>query len=217
LKFLVKPKPISEIVADANAAVDVYVSGDLKGSLAFLHDLHEAEQSEALKMKLKAIKEPLELGLFVDRYNVTGRPSLAYARQNLSGSNRADYTVWDDSMSWSRDLELTAVFERWDDFPKSSWEGDPAAQMVELERPRLPLAELQKKVQAEVIRILKKHARRGKYPSYWLSIYANLSLESYKLPPDYVAKVVKDKLATWPQSSNLEGVWVVSQRFDRVV
>jgi hypothetical protein len=213
----VKPKPISEIVADANAAVDAYVSGDLKGSLAFLHDLHEAEQSEALKMKLKLIKEPLELGLFVDRYNVTGRPSLAYARQNPSGSNRADYTVWDDSVSWSRDLELTAVFERWDDFPKSSWEGDPAAQMVELERPRLPLAELQKEVQAEVIRILKKHARRRNYPNYWLSIYANLSLESYGLPPDYVAKAVKDKLATWSPCGNLEGVWVVSQRFDRVV
>ena len=175
-KYLTKPKPISEIVADANAAVNAYVSGDLKGSLAFLHDLHEAEQNEALKMKLKAIKEPLELGIFVDRYNVTGRPSLVYASRNPSGSDRADYTVSSDSLSWSRYFELTAVFERWDDFPKSSWKGDPAARMVDLERPRLPLAELQKEVQAEVIRILKKHARRRNDPNYWLSIYANLSL-----------------------------------------
>jgi hemerythrin superfamily protein len=137
-----------EIIVPGRAAVggdeDAAVVGRVERAAV------DAVEGERMKIRMRSLADEI--------------PVLAAIRQNPSGGDRADYTVWDDSMGWSRDLELTAVFERWDDFPKSSWEGDLAAQMVELERPRLPLAELQKEVQAEVIRILKKHAMRRKLP-----------------------------------------------------
>ena len=204
------PRKIAEIVTEAEAAVDNYRSGALVGSAAFVYDLHEAKLTEELKAKLKPIKEPLELGLFVDAYNGTEKPSLIYAAENPAGSDRADYTVFDESLAWSLDLELAAIFERWDDFPKTPVPNDTSATYVNLSQPRLPIEELQRQVGSEIKRILKKHARRTDYPPYLLSIYANLSLAGYNLEPDYVAQVVAEKLKTWPPSKNLRGVYVIS-------
>ena len=204
------PRKIDEMVAEANAAIDGYRSGDLTGNVAYLHDLHEAKPTEELKAKLKRIKEPLELGLFVDAFNSAEKPPLTHAVENPAGINRADYTVFDESLAAAHDLELAAVFERWDDFPKTPVPNDASAMYVNLSEPRRPIAELQRQVGSEIKRILKKHARRTDYQPYLLSIYANLSLAGYNLEPDYVAQVVAQKLKTWPPSKNLRGVYVIS-------
>lgn len=73
--------------------------------------------------------------------------------------------------------------------------------------------QLRSEVTKEIKRVLKQHARRWKYPIYWLAIYVNLSLEAYQLPPDYVAKIVAEVLMTRPPSKNVEKVWVWNPHF----
>ncbi len=118
-------------------------------------------------------------------------------------------------MENSRDVELTSVWENDDDFPRVADREDPTITHVWLSTPRLPISELQAQVTKEIERVLYQHARRRKYPSYWLTIYANLSLEAYKLPSDYVARVVRDALIRKPASPNVERVWVWNMRLDR--
>lgn len=69
---------------------------------------------------------------------------------------------------------------------------------------------------ANIRRILNRHARRRKYPIYWLAIYANLSLEAYQMSPDYVARVVREALIRKPPSSNVERIWVWNTRLEAV-
>jgi hypothetical protein len=64
---------------------------------------------------LTSLKEALELGLFSEAYNRTKLPKLTYASRHPSRSGRADFTVWDESLRWSRDLELTSIWKRGDD------------------------------------------------------------------------------------------------------
>jgi hypothetical protein len=206
------------MVAEAEQQNAAYRSGGRVGSHAYVYDLHEAQQSEELKEKLKPIKEAQHLGMFRDAYNRKELPAIVGARKNPRGVGHADYTVFSESGDWEHDLELTSIFERWDDFPKWTDTEDPSVQHVELSEPRRPLEDLQSEVRKDVVRVLKSHARRTHYPKYWLSIYANLSLEAYQLPPDCVAQVVREKLKTWSPSGNLDGVFVIAPtRVDRIL
>jgi hypothetical protein len=193
---------IVDILAEADAAVDAM------GLNAFLDAIHRDDKTPALI----ELKEALALGQFAQLYNETNTPKLTYARANPARSGGADFTVWDEIESWSRDLELTSLWEREDDFPRTTDEEDPNATHVWLEMPRLPLPELRREVTKKIKRVLYQHARRRKYPTYWLAIYVNLSLEAYQLPPDYVAKIATDALSTKPPSSNVERVWVWNPR-----
>jgi len=191
-------KLIADILAEAEAAIEA-----LGGSRAFVDAIHRREKDPSLT----PLKEALALGQFAQLYNQRNTPKLTYARANPAGSGGADFTVWDETESWNRDLELTSVWEREDDFPHSATE-DPDVTEVWLSMPRLPLDQLRSEVTKEIKRVLKQHARRWKYPIYWLAIYANLSLEAYQLPPDYVAKIVGKALITKPPSNNVERIWV---------
>jgi hypothetical protein len=194
-------KTIVDILAEAEAAVDAM------GSRAFVDAIHRGDKTASLI----ELKEALALGQFAQLYNQENTPKLTFARANPAGSGGADFTVWDETESWSRNLELTSVWEREDDFPHCATE-DPDVTEVWLSMPRLPLDELRREVTKEIKRALKQHSRRRKYPTYWLAIYANLSLEAYKLPYDYVAKITRETLIATPPSNNVEQVWVWNPR-----
>ena len=197
--------PIADILAEAQAAVDTM------GSDAFDNALHRDDRTSAIT----ELKEKLELGLFAQFYNETNTPQLIYARANPRGSGGADYTVWDETQTWSRDLELTSLWEREDDVPRYTDENDPNVTHIELSMPRLPLDQLRGEVTKNIKRVLYKHARRRNYPTYWLTIYVNVSLAAYDLSPDYVAKITREALVAKPPSDNLEQVWVWNPRLHR--
>ena len=189
---------IVDILAEANATIDQM------GTTAFVDALHRGDNAPALM----EIKEALELGQFAELYNQTNTPKLIYAQANPPGSGRADFTVWDDTQNWSRDFEVTSLWEREDNFPQYTDEDDPDATHVELSLPRRTLDELLRELTKKIKRELYKHARRTHYPTYWLAVYTNFSREAYKVPPDYAAQVVTQALAAKPPSSNVERVWV---------
>jgi hypothetical protein len=195
-------KLIADILAEAEAAIEA-----MGGSRAFVDAVHQRKKDPSLT----PLKEALALRQFAQLYNQSNTPKLTYARGNPAGSGGADFTVWDEAESWNRDLELTSVWEREDDFPHCATE-DPDVTEVWISMPRLPLDQLRNEVTKEIKRVLKQHARRWKYPTYWLAIYANLSLEAYQLSPDYVAKIVAKALMTKPPSGNVEKVWVWNPR-----
>jgi hypothetical protein len=198
---------IGDIRAQADAAIDA-----MGGPRAFVDALHKGPKTEFLTR----LKEDLALVQFSEIYNPTNSPKLKYAARNLAGPDRADFTIWDESMEWSRDLELTSVWEREDDFPKVPDGEDPDVTHVWLSEPRLPLDQLCGDLTRNIRRVLDRHARRRKYPTYWLAIYANLSLEAYKLSSDYVAEIVRERLIQKSPSSNVERVWVWNMRLDLV-
>lgn len=191
-------KLIVDILAEANAAVDKM------GSTAFVDALHRGDNAPALV----EIKEALELRQFAELYNQINTPKLIYARANPRGSGRADFTVWDNNQKWSRDLELTSLWEREDNLPRYTDEKNPNITEVWLSLPRRPLDQLLRELTKKIKRDLYKHARRTNYSTYWLAIYANFSKEAYKVPPDYAAQVVAQALAVKPPSRNVERVWV---------
>ena len=195
-------KKIVDILAEADAAIDAM------GLNAFLDAIHRDDQGAALI----ALKEKLALGQFAELYNQNNTPHLTYAQPNPTRSGHADFTVWNETQSWSRDLEITSLWEREDDFPRYADESDPDITHIELSLPRVPLSQLRTEVTKNIKRVLYKHARRRKYPTYWLAIYVNMSLEAYQLPPDYVAAITAQALATKAPSSNLERVWVWNPR-----
>jgi hypothetical protein len=141
-----EPKLITEPVADAYAEISDYRSGDLTGSEAFVRDVNETEQSEELKARLNRIKGTFVLGMFQNAHNRMEHRELVYARRNSAGMERADYTVLDGSRQWERDLEIAAIFERWEDFPKWTDPADASVQHVELSEPGRPLEDLQREV-----------------------------------------------------------------------
>ncbi len=198
---------IDDIRAQAEAAIDA-----MGGSRAFVDALHKGSETEALTR----LKEDLALVQFFEIYNRTNSPKLKCAARNPAGPDRADFTIWDESREWSRDMELTSVWEGEDDFPKVPDKEDPDVTHVWLSEPRLPLDELRGELTRNIVRVLDSHARRRKYPPYWLAIYANVSTEAYKLPSDYVAKIVRERLAQKPPTSNVERVWVWNMRLDLV-
>ena len=99
-------KRIVDILAEADAAIDTM------GLNAFLDAIHRDNKTPAVI----ELKEKLALGQFAQFYNQTNTPKLTFARANPRGSGGADFTVWDETQSWSRDLELTSLWEREDDF-----------------------------------------------------------------------------------------------------
>ena len=103
-------RPIVDILAEADAAIDAM------GLNAFLDAIHRDDKTPALI----ELKEALALGQFAQLYNETNTPKLTYARANPARSGGADFTVWDETESWNRDLELTSIWEREDDFPRST-------------------------------------------------------------------------------------------------
>jgi hypothetical protein len=123
---------IVDILAEANATIDQM------GTTAFVDALHRGDNAPTLV----EIKEALELGQFAELYNQTNTPKLIYALANPPGSGRADFTVWDDTQNWSRDFEVTSLWEREDNFPQYTDEDEPDATHVELSLPRRPLDEL---------------------------------------------------------------------------
>jgi hypothetical protein len=173
------------------------------GSSAFAHRLHARDKAPSIV----ELKEALALGQFAQLYNQTNTPKLIYARANAPKSGGADFTVWDETQSWCRDLELTSVWGREDDFPRYADENHPDLTHVDLQSPRRPVEELRHALTKHIKRVLDKHVRRTNYPPYWLAIYVN-GLHWYDLPDDYVAKTVSEALVTKPPSSNVERVWV---------
>ena len=192
------PKPIADILAEADAAIDEM------GPNAFLDAIHRDDQTPVLI----ELKETLALGQFAQFYNQANAPKLTFARANPRGSGSADFTVWDETQSWSRDLELTSLWEREDDFPRYADDQDQNVTHIELSTPRLPLDQLRREVTKNIKRVLYRHARRRNYPTNRLAIYVNLSLAAYELPPDYVAKITTEALVAKPPSNNVECVWV---------
>jgi hypothetical protein len=190
-------KLIVDIFAEANAAVDKM------GTSAFVDALHRGDNTPVLV----EIKEALALGQFAELYNLTNDPKRIYARANPRGTGSADFTVCDGARAWSRDLELTSLWEREDNFPHTATE-DPNVIEVSLSMPRRPLDELRREITKKIKRDLYKHARRNNYPTYWLAIYANFIQEAYKVGPDYAAKVVGEALIAKPPAGNVERVWV---------
>jgi hypothetical protein len=190
-------KRIVDILEEANAARDAM------GSNAFHDAIHRDDQTPALI----ELKEKLALGQFAQFYNQTNTPKLIYARANAPGSGGADFTVWDETQSWTRDLELTSVWGREDDFPRYTDENHPHLIHVDLSSPRRPLEELRRELTKHIKSVVKKHARRTNYPAYWLAIYVT-GLHWYNFSPDYVANTVSEALVTRPPSSNVERVWV---------
>ena len=183
------------------------------GSRAFVGALHNGSRTQFLTR----LKEDLALVQFSELFNQTNSPQLKYASRNAAGIGRADFTVWDRSLEMNRDLELTSVWGGEDDFPKVVDEHNPDLTHIFLSAPRLPLNELRDELAKNIRRIVNRHARRKKYPIYWLAIYANLSFEAYQLPSDYVAKMVLEALARKPPSGNVEQIWVWNHmRLDRV-
>jgi hypothetical protein len=197
------PKLIEDICAKAETDIE-----EMGGPLAFFNAVHRCDNPPFLFDHLMQIKEALQLGQFAQLYNQTNIPKLIYACKHPPHSGHADFTVWDETQSWKRDLELTAVWARDDDFPRYTDKDNPNVALIELSTPRLPIEELRREVTKIIKRCLYQHARRPNNPPYWLVIYVNVSLEAYQLPSDYVAKFVSHALATKPPGSNVERVWV---------
>lgn len=110
------------------------------------------------------------MGQFAQLYNLTNSPKLIYARANPCGTGRADFTVWDGTQAWSRDLELTSLWEREDNFPRYTDKNNPDITDVWLSLPRRPLDQLRRELTNKIKRDLYKHARRRDYPTFWLAI-----------------------------------------------
>jgi hypothetical protein len=200
-------RAIIDLFAEAEAGIEA-----MGGSRGFVDAVHHGSKTDSL-IKLK---EDLALGQFSEFYNRGNSPKLGYAQRNERGSGRADFTVWDEALRWNRDLELTSIWEREDDFPRIPDEDDPDGTHVVLSEPRLPLDQLQAEVRKYIKRVLYQHARRRDYPPYWLAIYNNLSLMAYNLPPDYVANIVRESLIRKPPTGNLKRIWVWNPRLDLV-
>jgi hypothetical protein len=166
--------PAESLITFARTALERLGLGDAEagietmgGTLAFVNALHKGSKSD----ELTELKEGLELGQFAEICNRTNIPRLVYAARNAPRSGRADFTVWDETLTWSRDIELTSIWDNDDDFPRVTDKEDPSITHVWLSAPRLPITELQVQITREIKRVLRHHARRSKYPPYWLSIY----------------------------------------------
>jgi len=198
----VKLRLITEILADNREKARAM------GDSAF----HAALHKNPIDPTLKELKESLELGFFAELYNsLSNTPKLLYASHNPDQNDRADFTVWDSSRTWSRDVESTS-FWREGDFPEIGTD-DPWFKHVLIDNPKKPF-ELQRKLEREIRRVVKSHARRVKYPAYWLICYANISLQYYDLKPSHAADVVRQFLIERPPSPNLERVWLWKDQID---
>ncbi len=191
---------ITEIFDGARAQVDAM------GSAEFVRRLHAGgeEQNE----NMTRLKEDLELGYFAEQYNAANEPALVWAQLNPPGSGHADFTVWSEDKSWSRDLELTSAWEDEDAFPKTQNKDNPGMIDVLLSEPREPLRVLRDRLQRAIENNLKRHAKRRNYPPYWLAIYVNFSREAYQVKPDWVAEIVREALRRKPPTPNVERAWV---------
>jgi hypothetical protein len=184
---------IREIYEEAKRLADGMGQG-------FLDALHSDEPASG---ELKEIKEGLELGGFMLRYNDTNKPNLMYAVRNPAGSRRADYTVFDEDQSLVCDLELTSIWERPKTWRKESDDENPDMMHVYIdESARFPSYD-------HLERTIEKHLRTD-YPPYWLVIYDNSNRAFRDLPRDEGARRIRqiidrrrDRLPP-----NLQQVWV---------
>ncbi len=195
-------KFIVDIYAEAKATVRQM------GPNTFTDKLHSRETRSRTEWKeIVELRQALELGQFAQVYNQTKTPKLIYARANAPKSGGADFTVWDETLSWSRDLELTSVWGRKEDFPRYADKNHPGLTHIDLQSPRQPLEELRCGLTKHIKKVLHKHVSRTNYPPYWLAIYVN-GFHWYEFPLDYVANTVSQALVTKSPSTNVEQVWV---------